>query len=292
MRAPSDLITDLSNSVSSLLLRFKVLLLVVLLVSGGTAWLWSLHHREPAWEVGGEIGKFVALVLAIHLMDHEFVKKEERLLFLENLREVVHSEDPQSGRAIFYKGREELYRAIVEVIRRVNKEQPGLKQLRIAGLHGGTEGRRATLLHENAILDRFDRAVQNCAASSGPDRWRVHELYNIVEEDRLNVIEDRIKHAGQAEEYEVRSYSIRQPFHLFRPLVIGKEDLFLLVDDQTYYRSRAGLHVRGTEFVALAMEQYEKMWADKRLFYLRTSTGENSDDLKRLREKILESESD
>ena len=188
------------------------------------------------------------------------------------------SEGGESG-AVAYLGREELYKDIVETIRRVADSQRGQKVLLLTGLHGDSGPRRTALLHDNPTLASFDNEMRTCVNSRGPDMWYVRELYNIADPDRLQMILDRIQ--ASYRERRVRSSRIRAfriLFPQFKPLVVGREDLFLGVDDPTYYRVKAGMHIRGSGFVSLATAHFDELWNAQlpRLFKLRSATGEDS----------------
>jgi hypothetical protein len=209
-------------------------------------------------------------------------------------RVVAGVKDDQVGNAAaahatLYPEREDLYKDIVTTIKSVGSSQHGQKELLLAGLHGESGPRRTTLLHENPALASFDNEMRNCITSSGPDMWYVRELYNIVDEERLAMILARIRQAPLSEGYEVRAFCVRNPIPQFKPLVVGQEDLFLAVDDPTYYRVSAGMHIRGSGFVSLASTHFYTLWnaQSPQVFQLRTATGENPPGIALLSEAIL-----
>jgi hypothetical protein len=197
-------------------------------------------------------------------------------------------DDGDESNAIVYLEREDLYKDIVETIKRVSSSQRGQKALLLTGLRGESGPRRTTLLHSNPAFASFDNEMRNCIDSVGPDMWYVRELYNIADDDRLQMILDRIRQAPRSEGYEVRAYCVRNPIPQFKPLIVGREDLFLAVDDPTYYRVRAGMHIRGSGFVSLATTHFDQLWTAQlpRLFKLRGATGEDSPEIKLLSEAI------
>jgi hypothetical protein len=286
-----------------LLIKFKIVLVAGMAIIGGGVWLVSLHEKGTTWnvwEVSGELGKFVALVLSIHLIDYHFIRREERLVFNEELRHALNSElrDVESlvhetkralekDRVTTYQEREDMYKAICESITYTDQHQPGLKSLLLVGLHGDRERRLPELLHNNPVLKRFDNLLFNtCINSSGPNMWYVREIYLISNEERLAMILERIRNAKDAEGYEVRGLCMIDPIPQLKPLIVGNGDLFLGVDDPTYYRVRAGFHLQGNCPVELASEMFDLIWNDPRLFKLRTATGENENGIESIREAV------
>jgi hypothetical protein len=299
MKKASEFSDDVLQPFKGLVSKYKLVLFTLLLTMGSTVWLISLHRSGPRWEIAAELGKFVALVLAIHLLDHQLIKREERLLFVKDLRKSVRLEllplvtlvnetknALEKSRATLFQAREEEYAAIVETIRRVRETQVGEKRLLLVGLHGESGPRRIKLLHNNPVLERFDNEIKICINSSGADMWYVRELYNIADETRLSMILGRIRQSGQAEGYEVRAYCLRDPIPQFKPLIVGGEDLFLGIDDPTYYRVKAGLHIHGSGFAELAARHFEELWKDPRLFRLRTPVGEDAGEIVRLSQEV------
>jgi hypothetical protein len=185
-----------------------------------------------------------------------------------------------------YKEREDLYSAIIETIVHVRERQRGRKPLLLVGTHGDSGGRLPKLLHDNPVLERFDSEILSCIRSSGPDMWDVREVYNITSDDRLAMILERIGKAKLSEGYQVRAFCVWNTIPQFKPLTIGYEDLFLGVDDPTYYRAKGGLHIHGRRFTELAMEHFEQVWSDSRLFKLRTALGEDSIQVRLLTEAV------
>jgi pyrimidine deaminase RibD-like protein len=187
-----------------------------------------------------------------------------------------------SSRVTLYQAREELYAEVIDTIARVSERQKGHKAIFLTGLHGESGARRPELLHENPVLHRFDEEMLRCAQSSGANMWYVRELYNIASEDRLDMILKRIRKAENAEGYEVRAFCSRDAIPQFKSLAIGNEDLFLGLDDPTYYRVRSGVHIHGEGFTELAKEHFDQLWSDGRLFWLRTALGEDTKEIQRL----------
>jgi hypothetical protein len=92
--------------------------------------------------------------------------------------------------------------------------------------------------------------------------------------------------ASGAEGYEVRAFCVQDAIPQFKPLIVGSEDLFLGIDDPTYYRVRGGVHIRGAAYVNLAKEQFDQLWNDPRLFKLRTALGDDELEVRRLAERV------
>jgi len=128
--------------------------------------------------------------------------------------------------------------------------------------------------------------MNKCITSSGPGRWQVRELYNITDEDRLQVIEDRIERAGEAEGYEVRAFSLQNAIPQLTPMVVGDDDVFIGIDDSTYYGVRGAIHMRGQSYVRAATEYFESLWTDQRAFVLRSGYGFEQKQMDSLRTSI------
>jgi hypothetical protein len=233
--------------------------------------LWrELRHLSVDWRILG--GLFAVSLPA-------FVAFISALLYFAN-----------KTSATLHQDREEIYDVVVETIRQVRMSQRGQKPLLLVALHGESGPKRTSPLTSYPSLTSFDVELRDCVNSSGPDRWYVRELYNIADEGRLRMVLDRIRQAPTAEYYEVRAYCIPDPIAQFQPLVIGSEDLFLAVDDPTYYRVSAGMHIRGNGFVLLATQHFEQLWNAQhpRLFRLRDATGENTSEIQLLSAAIAQ----
>jgi hypothetical protein len=140
------------------------------------------------------------------------------------------------------------------------------------------------------VFEVFDGAIDRCVASTGPGMWRVYEIYNIPDEERLDVLLEMVGKRQSAEGYEVRAFAHAEGIPHLSPLVIGDEDLIIGVDDPRYYRASSAVHLRGRDPVRLATEYFYSLWNDPRIRVLKTETGVDRDGIEKLREEFRASE--
>jgi hypothetical protein len=156
-------------------------------------------------------------------------------------------ENLQSAKAEVYPTRESVYMAVPLIIARASPDAQGRRGIFHAALHGLGGKRLAKPSRPDPVFEVFDGAIDRCVASTGPGIWRVYEIYNISDEERLDVLVELIGKRQNAEGYEVRAFVHAEGIpHLF-PLVIGDEDLLVGVDDPRYYRASSAVHLRGRE---------------------------------------------
>jgi len=287
---------ELAHSANRTRTRFHYAIAIILLLGGLTLRLLhnGFHKESQLWEVIGDFGTFLALTLSIHFVYDLFIRREERqaILFdfgkilgteLQDIRDALHL-----SRARCYPKREDAYSAAVEAIRRVDRTQ-GERTILLTALHGDSGKRRTVLPSRSSSRETFDSLLADCMSSSGPDMWYVRELYNVIDRDRLEMIERRMERAGEAEGYEVRAFCLQNAIPQLAPLVIGGYQLFIGIDDPTFYGVRGALRIDGEPFVQFATEYFESLWGDGRAYRLRTGTGINRDELERLRKAMMPS---
>lgn len=213
-------------------------------------------------------------------------QQEELLIRWSGRIEDLIQQALSAPRASAYLMREEAYAAVAQTIIKVSQTEQGEKKLIIAALHGHAGKRRTILSFPNSTFDSFAREMAKCQMSSGSGKWNVRELYNVTDEDRLEMIVERIKQSGDAEGYEVRAFCLQNVLPQLTPLIVGKEDMFIGVDDQTYYGIRGAVHVRGEAFTRLATEYFDSLWNDPRAFFLRTGFGIDHSNIESLRKAV------
>jgi hypothetical protein len=101
---------------------------------------------------------------------------------------------------------------------------------------------------------------------------------------------DRLEKAADAEGYEVRALCLENVIPQLTPLVVGEEELFIGLDDPTYYGTSSAIHIRGRAFVNTATEYFNSLWNDKRAYRLRTGFGLDLEQINSLREAVKGSE--
>lgn len=81
--------TDLKTSLKRLVSRFYGLIAVVLFMAGIVLRVISINRPGAIWPIVGELGTFLAAVVAIPFIYERFLKKEDRQTFLDDLAEVL-----------------------------------------------------------------------------------------------------------------------------------------------------------------------------------------------------------
>ena len=209
----------------------------------------------------------------------------ERAKVLDDIHENL-----RSAKAEVYPTRESVYMAVPLIIARASADAQGRRRIFHAALHGLGGKRLAKPSRPDPVFEVFDGAIDRCVASTGPGMWRVYEIYNIPDEERLDVLVELIGKRQNAEGYEVRAFAHAEGIPHLSPLVIGDEDLVVGVDDPRYYRASSAVHLRGRDPVRLATEYFYSLWNDPRIRALKTETGVNQDGIDILREEFRASE--
>ena len=209
----------------------------------------------------------------------------ERAKVLDDIHENL-----RSAKAEVYPTRESVYMAVPLIIARASADAQGRRRIFHAALHGLGGKRLAKPSRPDPVFEVFDGAIDRCVASTGPGMWRVYEIYNIPDEERLDVLVELIGKRQNAEGYEVRAFAHAEGIPHLSPLVIGDEDLVVGVDDPRYYRASSAVHLRGRDPVRLATEYFYSLWNDPRIRVLKTETGVNLEGIEILREEFRASE--
>jgi len=209
----------------------------------------------------------------------------ERAKVLDDIHENL-----RSAKAEVYPTRESVYMAVPLIIARASADTHGRRRIFHAALHGLGGKRLAKPTKPDPVFEVFDGAIDRCVASTGPGMWRVYEIYNIPDEERLDVLLELVGKRQSAEGYEVRAFAHAEGIPHLSPLVIGDEDLIVGVDDPRYYRASSAVHLRGRDPVRLATEYFYSLWNDPRIRVLKTETGVDRDGIEQLREEFRGSE--
>ena len=209
----------------------------------------------------------------------------ERAKVLDDIHENL-----RSAKAEVYPTRESVYMAVPLIIARASADAHGRRRIFHAALHGLGGKRLAKPSRPDPVFEVFDGAIDRCVTSTGPGMWRVYEIYNIPDEERLDVLVEMIGKRQNAEGYEVRAFAHAEGIPHLSPLVIGDEDLVVGVDDPRYYRASSAVHLRGRDPVRLATEYFYSLWNDPRIRVLKTETGVNREGIELLREEFRASE--
>ena len=196
----------------------------------------------------------------------------------------------RSAKAEVYPTRESVYMAVPLIIARASADAHGRRRIFHAALHGFGGKRLAKPSRPDPVFEVYDGAIDRCVASTGPGMWRVYEIYNIPDEERLDVLAEMVGKRQNAEGYEVRAFAHAEGIPHLSPLVIGDEDLIVGIDDPRYYRASSAVHLRGRNPVRLATEYFYSLWNDPRIRVLKTETGVDREGIETLREEFRASE--
>ena len=205
----------------------------------------------------------------------------ERAKVLDDIHENL-----QNAKAEVFPTRDSVYMAVPLIIARASADSGGRRRIFHAALHGLGGKRIAKPSRPDPVFEVFDGAIDRCVVSSGPGMWRVYEIYNIPDEERLDSLMDLIRNRQGAEGYEVRAYVRAEGLPHLSPLIIGGEDLLIGVDDPRYYRAGSAVHLRGRDPVRLATEYFYSLWNDPRIRVLKTETGVEWDEIDALRSQF------
>ena len=234
--------------------------------------VFGVQHLEP----------LMILILAYAILVYIVT---ERAKVLDDIHDNL-----RSAKAEVYPTRESVYMAVPLIIARASADTYGRRRIFHAALHGLGGKRLAKPFKPDPVFEVFDGAIDRCVASTGPGMWRVYEIYNIPDEERLDVLVELIGKRQNAEGYEVRAFAHAEGIPHLSPLVIGDEDLVVGVDDPRYYRASSAVHLRGRDPVRMATEYFYSLWNDPRIRVLKTETGVNRDGIDALREEFRASD--
>jgi hypothetical protein len=232
--------------------------------------VFQVEHLEP----------LMILILAYAILVYIVT---ERAKVLDEIHENI-----RSAKAEVYPTRESVYMAVPLIIARASADAYGRRRIFHAALHGLGGKRLAKPSRTDPVFEVFDGAIDRCVASSGPGMWRVYEIYNIPDVERLDVLVELIGKRQAAEGYEVRAFARGEGLPHLSPLIIGDEDLLVGVDDPRYYRASSAVHLRGRDPVRLATEYFYSLWNDPHIRTLKTETGVDWGEIDSLRAQFRE----
>jgi hypothetical protein len=192
----------------------------------------------------------------------------------------------QSSNVRTFLSREEAYSVIPKIIRRVDREEAGPKELLLAALHGHSGDRITSRRSQVPEFRSFDSALFQCVRSVGPSMWRVLELYNITSEERLDEVMEWLNNTSDDDGYEVRAFCIPNAIPHLAPLIVGRQNAFLGLEDSRYYRIQGAVHIVDEESVRLFTRYFYSLWNDRRVFILRSPVAVDEEAVAKLRSQI------
>jgi hypothetical protein len=92
-----------------------------------------------------------------------------------------------------------------------------------------------------------------------------------------------IQASQNAKGYWVRVFLRPASLPHISPLIVGNTDGFLAFDDQSYYRVKAGVHLKGEPLVALLKEYFDSLWNAPGAFEIRSATRINESEVQKVR---------
>lgn len=230
----------------------------------------------------GHLEPFMILILSYAIFVYIVT---ERAKVLDDIHDNL-----RSAKAEVYPTRDSVYMAVPLIIARASADAQGRRRIFHAALHGLGGKRLAKPSRQDPVFEVFDGAIDRCVASTGPGMWRVYEIYNVPDEEKLDVLAERVGKRQNAEGYEVRVFVRAEGLPHLSPLVIGDEDLLIGVDDPRYYRASSAVHLRGRDPVRLATEYFYSLWNDPRIRILKRETGVDRDEIEKIRAEFRASE--
>jgi len=230
----------------------------------------------------GHLEPFMILILSYAIFVYIVT---ERAKVLDDIHDNL-----RSAKAEVYPTRDSVYMAVPLIIARASADAQGRRRIFHAALHGLGGKRLAKPSRQDPVFEVFDGAIDRCVASTGPGMWRVYEIYNVPDEEKLDVLAERVGKRQNAEGYEVRVFVRAEGLPHLSPLVIGDEDLLIGVDDPRYYRASSAVHLRGRDPVRLATEYFYSLWNDPRIRILKRETGVDRDEIEKIRTEFRASE--
>jgi len=214
---------------------------------------------------------------------------ERDLRFIESRSPEGEMFSEQIPCAQFYPTREAAYSAVPPIIERVSTREQEEKYILHAALHGHTGRRIPKPFQLDPALKAFDDAMHKCIVSP---EWQVREIFNITNEERLEMVLEHLEETKDSENYELRAVSLPDAPSLFSPLVIGSKDFLIGWEELRYFRIRCAIHLHGEDFAKMGSEYFDALWLreDQHIFVLKSEAGMNLEEIDKLHQKIREKE--
>jgi hypothetical protein len=161
-------------------------------------------------------------------------------------------------------------------------------EVRLANLHGLSSTRASEGSTRQPWLDEFEQLLDECilVPATGP---QIRMIYNIDGPERWEVVKGYLDRWRQAERLEVRGLVLTDAVSLLSPLVIGRSDLLLGVEDDRFYRTGRGVHLHGKHAAEWGQRYFDTLWHDSRVIVLQTPTGRNTDGIATIEQRLVRS---
>lgn len=186
--------------------------------------------------------------------------------------------------------RDSTYRAVAEVLRACDPANAQDRVLDIASLHGHSgvrlEDVRPAVSETSEALDEFDAALRAVYLARGKRAWHIRQLFTIPTPARLEIVLSRLEAFAEAPGLEVKAYAVKavpasRALPVLAPLVIGRSETFLGVDDERIYRISSAVQITGRAMAAWTRAYFDRLW-NPAPFTVRTLVGLDEDGVERL----------
>jgi hypothetical protein len=169
----------------------------------------------------------------------------------------------------YFPEKDRLYTRIAMVMSEAFVTRQDNKELLLAALHGAS-AKQSRKSEHGLPFAVFDFIIDEYIKSQD---WSVKCIWSVDSKETLDRVIGFVEEARSSPNYEVRCLTVEQTLPHCCPLVVGDSNAFLAVDDPTFYRVRAGVHIRGERAVELARQHFNDLWNDQRLIVLRGPGG-------------------
>jgi hypothetical protein len=164
------------------------------------------------------------------------------------------------------------YKACARVMSECRDRESEHRVLLHAALHGYV-GKRKPDNPPFAIFKAFDREFFKIMALRGEHAWKVKEIYNITTPFRLKMLLEYLNdpRTKAAENYQMRACVLPNTLPEFSLLIVGSKDVFLGVDDPTYYRVERAIHLHSREYVDFVTSYFQALWYHPEMLELKST---------------------
>lgn len=183
----------------------------------------------------------------------------------------VPRQEPVVGRMEVLRTPDKAYSRLCNVIRRLQKARV-VKDWYLGALHGVDEEKRhpAEPNEECAPKREFDKLLLDACKSVGDKHWRVKMLMNLIRPERLAKLQGLLDATADAIDFEVKFVVIERSLSMLSPCILGDNDVFIGIQDPSYYRVQSAIHLQGPEVNRWLRGHWSIIWAQAK--WLRKAT--------------------